>query len=479
MTASSRDIFRPRTSVSVTDNQLIDIKLTRTASLTSSDGRLSPPGSPSTPPPPQFNGSATKKELVDNMPKIERQKSNKTRRTTFSKNIKKFVTQSRKNSVSENKFQSQASPAAQDTLSKSYNGGNAYGMTSAEQDPSMFQVELPTKKEIIAHSKICALMGGYTTIHRDFDFNALSGLPHSFLEEEYEKSSEEEPLTDKFAGSCHRDVVKKLLACADDIVVEGFFREYEYTVEDNDKESERMEACVLSSDSLRQIIVCFRGSMALSKSSLSGKEPSCILHKEHTVLIMPTFGTAYFGTPIEKRVFALLANLTTHKPFFDVVITGHAFGAAMATIAGMRYASSNSQMRVSCHVFGSPRIGGEEWRQMVHSVPNLRVYRVENGSDPYVSLPSSNNWVHCGHAIQINGDGTSVEFEARRFDRRPTAAFNNKKMLGFAKTGKGKVDHQIQSYDKKLTRSGDKWFADFREVKGNGIQANNERRTLA
>ena len=58
-------------------------------------------------------------------------------------------------------------------------------------------------------------------------------------------------------------------------------------------------------------------------------------------------------------------------------------------------------MRVSCHVFGSPRVGGEEWRQAVHSVPNLRIYRAENGSDPYVMLPNGNEWVHCGHAIQI------------------------------------------------------------------------------
>ena len=145
-------------------------------------------------------------------------------------------------------------------------------MTSTEHDPSLFQVELPAKKEIIVHSKICALMDGYTAIHRDFNFAMLSGVSHSALEKEYERSTDEKPM---IAGSCHRDVVQKLLTCANDIVVEGFFREY--TDEENDKESERMEACILSSESLRQIIVCFRGSTSnqakpLVKSSLFGKQ---------------------------------------------------------------------------------------------------------------------------------------------------------------------------------------------------------------
>jgi len=255
----------------------------------------------------------------------------------------------------------------------------------------------------------------------------------------------------------------------------------------------------LSSESLRQIIVCFRGSTAnqakpLGKSSLFGKQASCILHEDHKVPILAAFRTAYFGTPLEKTVFALLANLATRKPFFDVVMTGHSFGAAIATISSLRYASSNSQMRVSCHVFGSPRIGGEEWRQLIHSVPNLRIYRAENGLDPYVLLPSGNEWTHCGHAIQIEG-GEDVEFKARRFDRDQSSSASwivtssvNHNLLGFVQSkvgmaqglsSQGKVDHEIQSYGKKISSSGDKWFTDFCELKGNGIRANNERRMLA
>jgi hypothetical protein len=148
----------------------------------------------------------------------------------------------------------------------------------------------------------------------------------------------------------------------------------------------------------------------------------CIFHEDQKVQVVDTFRSAYFGTSLEKTVFTLLANLAMRKPFFDVAITGPSFGAAIAIIASFRYASLKPQMRVSCHVFGSPRVGGEGWRQMVHSVPNLRLYRIVNGSDPYVLLPNGNEWVHCGNAIRISDVKTckgkvGVTIKARRFDR--------------------------------------------------------------
>mmetsp|Transcript_26087 Transcript_26087/g.54438 ORF Transcript_26087/g.54438 Transcript_26087/m.54438 type:complete len:761 (+) Transcript_26087:109-2391(+) len=443
-------------------------------------------------------------------PKPEAKKA-RIRKTPFSalsarKRIKKCLTPPRKNfgSHSQKGPSSQTtsprrmSTAAAMTLSTAYTGVDDFRLTSSEVDPSPFQMELPTKKEIGVHSKICALMDGYTAIHRDFNFAMLSGVSHSTLRKEVARSTDEKPM---IAGSCHRDVVKKLLDCAEDIVVEGFFREYTESEEGDNSEGERMEAVILSSESLRQIIVCFRGSTAnqakpLGKSGYFGKEATSILHEEHPVPVLASFRTTYFGTPIERTVFALLANLGARKPFFDVAMTGHSYGAAMATIAALRYSLSNSQMRVSCHVFGSPRVGGEEWRQMVHSVSNLRVYRVENGVDPFVLLPAGNEWIHCGHAIQILGDDCDVaEFKARRFDRDRDSSggvsSNNTNLLGYvqAKVGsiaypqgsssQGRVDHEIQSYDEKLTGSGDEWFSDFCEMKGDGIRANNERRMLA
>eukprot|EP00578_Thalassiosira_sp_NH16_P001177 CAMPEP_0181129134 /NCGR_PEP_ID=MMETSP1071-20121207/29159_1 /TAXON_ID=35127 /ORGANISM="Thalassiosira sp., Strain NH16" /LENGTH=517 /DNA_ID=CAMNT_0023215099 /DNA_START=512 /DNA_END=2065 /DNA_ORIENTATION=+ len=499
-TPVSRDLFRANPAAPMGDSKLMNIQLTQTASMSISEGGSSPQEScvmPSAKQPVETKKGEPTSLLSTPKTKSKKQKIRKTPFPKMSgrKKLKRALTPPR-NTFGSHAKPTRASSAAAATLlnamSTSYDGVNDFRLTSTEQDPASFQVELPAKKEMLVHSRICALMDGYTAIHRDFNFAMLSGVSHLTLEKEYGRSTEDKPM---IAGSCHRDVVQKLLACADDIVVEGFFREY--TEEEKDMESTRVEVCIFSSESLRQIIVCFRGSTSnqakpLRSNTLFGKKVSgsCILHEEQGVHILDAFRSVYFGTSLETTAFALLANLAARKPFFDIVMTGHSFGAAMATIASLRYASSNSQMRVSCHVFGSPRIGGEEWRQLVHSVPNLRICRAENSSDPYVLMPSGNEWVQCGHAIQICDDvsdgNAGIQFKARRFDR-DQPAFTHNNLLGFVQakvlsqgSAQGKVDHEIQSYVEKIASSGEQWFADFCEVKGEGVSGdNNERRLLA
>jgi hypothetical protein len=114
-------------------------------------------------------------------------------------------------------------------------------------------------------------MDGYMAVLRDFNFAMLSGVSHPTLRREWERIAPERPM---IAGSCHRAVAGELLGCHDNIVVKGFFREY--TAEEKDRESERIMACILSSKSLRQIIVCFRGSTTNQakplRNSMFGRE---------------------------------------------------------------------------------------------------------------------------------------------------------------------------------------------------------------
>lgn len=195
----------------------------------------------------------------------------------------------------------------------------------------------------------------------------------------------------------------------------------------------------------------------------------------------------------------------------------------MATIASLRYAMDNSQMRVLCHTFGCPRIGGEEFRQLVHSVPNLRLYRVVKAHDSFVSLPAGNEWVHCGHSIQFGDGGAQggehVKFTAHRFDRSapPNVSLSHTlqkvatepgrvlKTVQSVATEPGKVlrsvqskvvnnipmsqgsssnngkDASIQSYVDKLSSSGDSnWVTEFSGMNGKGVSGlDNEMRTLA
>ena len=128
-----------------------------------------------------------------------------------------------------------------------------------------------------------------------------------------------------------------------------------------------------------------------------------VLHVKHPgATVHPVFKEAYLAGDLEEQVFYVLNRLATLHPFCDVVMTGSSFGAAMATLGSMRYATLCPQIRVAATVFGSPKVGGEEFCQMVHSLPNLRVVRVELAErDVYTCLPDGPKWRHAGHSISI------------------------------------------------------------------------------
>lgn len=193
-------------------------------------------------------------------------------------------------------------PPSPASLSTALPGADEFKIHSTEYDPFDFQCELPAKKEMSVHAKICNVVDSYTSTHLEFNFAMLAGLTRGTLEKEYQRTSDDKPM---IAGACHRDVVKSILDCEDDLVVEGFFREY---VGDNNTNigdcktpkkaaarDDRIEAVVFSSEKLRQIIVCFRGSTASQAKPLKmnyfGKEGEykcvidlCPCHVWHSTL---------------------------------------------------------------------------------------------------------------------------------------------------------------------------------------------------
>ena len=205
--------------------------------------------------PPTTNNPSTPKQAT---------KKQKIRKTPFvgklsaRKKLKKCLTPPRNTNFGSH-IKSASSRAASTllSLSTSFDGVDNYRLTSSEHDPSPFQIEIVNKKEIVAHSKICSMMDGYTGIQNDFNFGMLCGVNRSTLDKEYASSTVDKPM---ILGGNHRDVVHKLLEVTNDVIVEGFFREY--TQETAERESERIEVVILSSEQLRQIIVCFRGSTA-------------------------------------------------------------------------------------------------------------------------------------------------------------------------------------------------------------------------
>ena len=176
---------------------------------------------------------------------------------------------------------------------------------------------------------------------------------------------------------------------------------------------------------------------------------------------------------LEESLFQQLGLL--ERPFFDVVFTGHSAGAAMATLAAARYADMKPHLRIAANVLGSPRIGDGTWRQFVHSLPNLRIFRLENGQDYTLALPSGKEWTSVGHCIQI-----SSGFTACRFDRAANAPSRAKLMWSPMEISAGKANHKIDAYVDNLgEKNKSQWMTDFSCMKGKGVVVDNEKRNLA
>ena len=276
-----------------------------------------------------------------------------------------------------------------------------YVLRTSEHDPSPFQVQLPSRDETLVAARICHVMETYMELagNVDFDFNDLINA-HLVVD------GSENVSTDR-----NDAVLAALKSIVPDVRVEGFFREY-YSPDEVGGNAQRIEACIFHSPLLRQMWVCYRGGTAAQSRPIgvaAAEEHPVPFHVKHPgATVHPTFRLAYLAGDLEEQVFGVLNRLASMHPFSDVVMTGTSFGAAVATLGATRYATLCPQIRVSATVFGSPRVGGMEFADMVHSLPNLRMMRVElveAGRDVYACLPDGTRWHHAGHSIRIAPSG--------------------------------------------------------------------------
>jgi len=256
------------------------------------------------------------------------------------------------------------------TMSPQLLDATKFQLRSSEIDPTAFQVDLPPFDEIFSNAKICNVMDNYTEVGgREFDFSSLMlwKAPKNKLivfppDDDSRDESSPLPTNNNNASSLESPIHAALKDAVPDILVEGFFREY---FEDKTSESGlgRIESVVFSSDRRRQFIVCYRGSSDVQNRPVYGNTTklvdNCNLQQSLKIL--------------NDCVYGLLYRLSVLKPFCDVVMTGHSFGGILSTYSGEFFAREHPAMRISCHVFGCPRVSDLEFRRSAHSLPNFKV----------------------------------------------------------------------------------------------------------
>lgn len=492
----------------------------------------------------------------DNTPASGRQKLFGRRSGTSSTSPEKFQ---RRNSRPGNlNIMTNASLAS--SISPSQTMSPEIKMRSSEQEPDPHQMNLPQINDVLFQARLCHLLESYRSVDMNFDFAGLIGMTrdemNSFLERGQTGPSppmatstqttllatpKPPPLKSKsFSGprqqilmDAHKPIISRFMSCSDDIVLEGFFHETEaesdrkqrspsFVDTSKDKNTmDRMEVAIFKSDYNRQFIVVCQGSAELQAkpikkitgvvgSNLSKRKeaednftPESSSMKDTNVAVFPAFMKLYDSkfSDLEDQLIQKLDQLAEEHPFFDVIVTGHSFGGVLAQLASLRYACLRPNLFVSCYNFGCPKIGALNYRYYVHSIPNLKVIRMEYGCDPWINEPSQPVWEHAGHCIVIDSSlnkagksandstaGTTARAYKFGASRPADTASSNKFIRGLSRQGskagskqERQTDHEISSYIgalERMVKTRAPWPMDFEGVGGISVSGSNQEKLL-
>jgi len=197
--------------------------------------------------------------------------------------------------------------------------------------------------------------------------------------------------------------------------------------------------CLIVENSDR-VVLCFRGTEPTEFSDIKAdlkawKRPSDTEGMVHA-------GFYEYLERIWEQVEAF-ANTSARKKK-ELYICGHSLGGAMATLAASRY----SDRVVACYTYGSPRVGGRDWRAKQTFIH----HRYQNNNDIVTRVPF---WImrfrHYGELHYINFYGNIRKLtpwqKIKDMCRGHLSAWSQFKFMDSA------ADHSIIEYEKACTKN--------------------------
>jgi len=264
---------------------------------------------------------------------------------------------------------------------------------------------VPFKECVLFTAKICFMVSTFTEAEK---FAALPEQPFaSFDTSMLLNGNSGESLLDQ-ASTAYTDSLVELSIrdCASSLVLEGFF------TGDNYSDEGRAEVCIFRTEIHQKLILCYKDTNKLQdkpvnkkkcKNSAASSSSSKKQQEDYMEQVYPDFLMSYKCLD-EQKIFCFIDNMLKSYPSYTLLFTGHSFGAALSTIASVRYATLFPDVEdISCHVFGSPRIAsGLTYQNYANNLDNLKVIRFEKSGDPYVPLPY--DYLSIGRSVIVGLD---------------------------------------------------------------------------
>lgn len=160
-----------------------------------------------------------------------------------------------------------------------------------------------------------------------------------------------------------------------------------------------MRGFIARDDLTKRIIISIRGTESfpnvlvdamtfLSPPGVIPTCPSCQIHS----------GFWIAWRAVQQTVEPAIENQLYQYPDYQVIVTGHSLGAAVAALLGLSYEIRGRDPIVV--TFGQPRVGNSDFAAYMDSllVDTGKLMRVTHGNDPVVHIPWQ-SWGYEHHGV--------------------------------------------------------------------------------
>ncbi|XP_045194856.2 lipase ZK262.3-like [Mercenaria mercenaria] len=170
-------------------------------------------------------------------------------------------------------------------------------------------------------------------------------------------------------------------------------------------EYEECYAYTAISHKMKMIILAYRGTTTTSGNDQLYDEILSVLTTPKTPFIIGGEVQYYFKQAHDKLfqcVRSSIEEMVRQYPDYDVVITGHSLGGALASLsaASLIYTGVVRENKLSLYTFGMPRVGDKDYAFNHDKIVN-NSWRVVHGRDIVAHIPTCNLLLGC----RVTADG--------------------------------------------------------------------------
>jgi hypothetical protein len=148
----------------------------------------------------------------------------------------------------------------------------------------------------------------------------------------------------------------------------------------------------------KRINVVFRGSDELSDWLYNMF--ICKAKINDDIYVHGGFYKLLYKNNLYSELFITLELLLKKHKNYNLNITGHSLGGALATLFGYILSNDISNL-INIISFASPRVGNKKWATSFNNKKNINHYRIDTQKDVVTAVPYI-NYCHCGNYISIN-----------------------------------------------------------------------------